>query len=94
MNKHIPPIFLTPKTSMLAGGFYLLTFISIPTLSLYAPLREANFLQNVGSTNGIVLGTVLEIVMALACIATAVVFYPVLKNKTRCWHWDLWRQES
>ncbi|MEN9362842.1 MAG: hypothetical protein RI903_150, partial [Bacteroidota bacterium] len=26
---------------MMAGGFYLLTFISIPTLSLYAPLREA-----------------------------------------------------
>jgi hypothetical protein len=68
---------------MLAGGFYLLTFISIPTLSLYAPLREANFLQNVGSTNGIVLGTVLEIVMALACIATAVVFYPVLKKQNQ-----------
>lgn len=83
MNKNIPPIFLTPKTSMLAGGFYLLTFISIPTLSLYAPLREANFLQNVGSSNGIVLGTVLEMFMALACIATAVVFYPVLKKQNQ-----------
>jgi len=83
MNKNIPPIFLTPKTSMMAGGFYLLTFISIPTLSLYAPLREANFLQNVGSSNGIVLGTVLEMFMALACIATAVVFYPVLKKQNQ-----------
>lgn len=83
MNKNIPPIFLTPKTSMLAGGFYLLTFISIPTLSLYAPLREANFVQNVGSANGIVLGTVLELFMALACIATAVVFYPVLKKQNQ-----------
>ncbi len=83
MNENLDPISLSPKTSMLAGGFYLLTFISIPTLSLYAPLREANFLQNVGSTNGIVLGTVLEIVMALACIATAVVFYPVLKKQNQ-----------
>lgn len=81
MNENLEPISLSPKTSILAGGFYLLTFISIPTLSLYAPLREANFLQNVGSSNGIVLGTVLEMFMALACIATAVVFYPVLKKQ-------------
>jgi len=81
MNKNVLPIFFSPNTSMLAGAFYLLTFISIPTLSLYAPLREANFLQNMGSVNGIMLGTVLEILMALACIATAVVFYPVLKKQ-------------
>lgn len=81
MNKNVLPIFFSPKTSMLAGAFYLLTFISIPTLNLYAPLREVNFLQNMGSVNGIMLGTVLEILMALACIATAVVFYPVLKKQ-------------
>jgi hypothetical protein len=83
MSKNIIPIFLSPKTSMLAGGFYLLTFISIPTLSLYAPLREANFMQNVGSANGIVWGTILEMFMALACIATAVIFYPVLKKQNQ-----------
>ena len=73
--------FLSPKTSMLAGSFYLLTFISIPTLSLYAPLRDPNFMQDRDSVDGIVLGTVLEMFMALACIATAVVFYPVLKKQ-------------
>lgn len=75
--------FLSPKTSMLAGSFYLLTFISTPTLSLYAPLREADFMQYTGSVDGIVLGTVLEMFMALACIATAVVFYPVLKKQNQ-----------
>ena len=77
------PISLSPKTSMLAGAFYVLTFISIPTLSLYAPLREAHFLPHVGSVNGIALGAVLEILMALACIATALVFYPALKHQNQ-----------
>ena len=81
MKENLAPILISPKTSILAGAFYLATFISIPTLNLYAPLREVDFLQNMSSGNGIVLGTVLEILMALACIATAVVFYPVLKKQ-------------
>ena len=31
----------TRKTALVAGVLYLLTFVSIPTLFLYGPVREA-----------------------------------------------------
>ena len=30
------------KTALVAGALYLLTFVSIPTLALYAPVRDPN----------------------------------------------------
>ncbi len=69
------------KLSFVAGSLYLLTFISIPTLALYLPVRQADYiLHNVSDTDTI-LGAVLELVMALACIGSAVVLYPVLKKQ-------------
>jgi hypothetical protein len=64
-----------------AGILYLLTFISIPTLSLYYEIHQPNFVLGSAPSTDVVLGGILELVMALACIGTAVAFYPVLKKQ-------------
>lgn len=69
------------KTSLTAGILYLLTFISIPTLSLYHEIHQAHFIISPAPSRDVVLGGMLELVMALACIGTAIVFYPVLKKQ-------------
>ncbi|HNK29154.1 MAG TPA: hypothetical protein PKG65_09540, partial [Ferruginibacter sp.] len=65
------------KISLPAGIFYLLTFVSIPTLSLYAPIHEPDFISHPGNANNIIIGGMLEIIVALAGIATAVILYPL-----------------
>ena len=70
------------KTALIAGVIYLITFISIPTLALYAPVRnDPNYIVGPGPDTPILIGGVLEIVVALACIGTAVVLYPVVKRQ-------------
>ena len=69
------------KTSLTAGILYLLTFISIPTLSLYHEIHQPNFVLGSAPSTDVVLGGILELVMALACIGTALAFYPVLKKQ-------------
>jgi hypothetical protein len=73
---------LRRKNSLVAGAFYLLTLISIPTLALYAPVRDPNFIVGSGPNTGILLGGILEIIVALAGIGTAVALYPVLKRQS------------
>ena len=69
------------QTSLIAGILYLLTFISIPTLSLYREIHQLNFISSSAPSSDVVLGGILELLMALACIGTALAFYPVLKKQ-------------
>jgi hypothetical protein len=69
------------KTAFAAGVFYLISFASVPTLALYAPIREPDFVAGPGPDTGVIWGGVLEMIVALACIATAVVLYPVLRRQ-------------
>ena len=69
------------KTSLAAGALYLLTFVSIPTLALYGPVRGANYILGAGPDTGALVGAILEIIVALAGIGTAVALYPVLKRQ-------------
>ena len=69
------------QTSLIAGILYLLTFISIPTLSLYREIHQPNFISSSAPSSDVVLGGILELLMALACIGTALAFYPVLKKQ-------------
>ena len=69
------------KTALTAGVVYLITFISIPTLALYGPVRnDPNYIVGPGPDTSVILGGLLEIIVALACIGTAVVLYPVVKR--------------
>ena len=69
------------KTSLAAGVLYLLTFVSIPTLALYGPVKGANYVLGAGPDTGALFGAILEIVVALAGIGTAVALFPVLKRQ-------------
>jgi hypothetical protein len=69
------------KSALFGGVFYVLSFISIPTLALYAPLREPNYITGSSPDNPVIVGVVLEIVVALAGIGTAVALYPVVKRQ-------------
>ncbi len=69
------------RTARLAGALYLLTFLSsVPTLALYAPLREDGFLAGTDRTTAPTTGAVLEVVLAVSCVATAVVLVPVVRR--------------
>jgi hypothetical protein len=71
----------TRKTALVAGALYLLTFVSIPILYLYGPVREAGYIVGPGADTRVFIGAVLEMIVALACIGTAVALYPVIKRQ-------------
>jgi hypothetical protein len=72
----------TRKTALVAGVFYLITFISIPTLALYAPVKNhRDWILGSGSHTGLLVGGFLEVIVALAGIGTAVTLYPVVKRQ-------------
>lgn len=78
--KPVPMGFLR-KTALVAGALYLLTFASIPTLALYGPVRDPNYVTGPGPDTPVIVGGVLEMVVALACIGTAIALYPVVKKQ-------------
>src|SRR5947209_6441417 len=94
-NGHAPPTSRAPieatadqrkmnpqrKTAFAAGALYLLSFVSIPTLFLYNPLRASNYILGHGSNTGIIVGAILEMIVALAGIGTAVALFPVVKGQ-------------
>ena len=70
------------KTALVAGIFYLITFISIPTLFLYGPVKNhRDWILSSGSHTGVLVGCFLEVIVALAGIGTAVTLYPVVKRQ-------------
>lgn len=69
-------------TARTAGLLYLVTFLtSVPTLALYAPLRERpGQVLDAADRTGVVVGALLEVGLALSCVATAVVVFPVVRR--------------
>jgi hypothetical protein len=69
----------------LAGVLYVLTFVSIPTLSLYKPVKDdvGAFLLGAGSDTGVMVGALSEVIIGVAGISTAVVLFPVLKRQNQ-----------
>jgi len=76
------PMDKTRKTALVAGVFYLITFVSIPTLAIYRPvLNHRDWILSSGSSTGVLVGGFLEVIVALAGIGTAVTLYPVVKRQ-------------
>jgi hypothetical protein len=69
------------NVSLTAGLLYLLTFVSIPTLAMYGPVKGANYILGAGPDTAAIIGGILEIIVALACVGTAVVLFTVLKKQ-------------
>jgi hypothetical protein len=69
------------KQSLAAGIFYIATFVSMPILVLYSNARGDDFIVGSGPDRPVYIGAVLEIIVALAGIGTAVSLFPVLKKQ-------------
>ena len=76
------PMTSTRKTALVAGIFYIITFISIPTLALYGPVtKHRDWILGSGGHTAVLTGGLLEVIVALAGIGTAVTLYPVLRRQ-------------
>jgi hypothetical protein len=69
------------KNSLAAGILYVITFISIPTLVLYGPVHGPNYITSPGPDTPVIIGCILEIIVALTGIGTAVALFPVVKKQ-------------
>lgn len=72
----------TRRTSFYFGLWFIATFVfSIPALLLYDPvLNDADYILGSGADNRIAAGALLEILTAIANIATAVVLYRLARR--------------
>lgn len=76
----------TRKTSLVAGIFYLITFVSIPTLAppaLYSSVKGKDFIISSAADTPALWGCFLEVIVALAGIGTAITLYPVVKRQNQ-----------
>src|SRR3954453_12388554 len=79
-----PPPVTDPlrRTSRAAGIFYLITFVSVPTLAVYQGIHDqADFVLGAGSDTGVLWAALSEVVVAIAGVGTAVVLFPVAKRQ-------------
>lgn len=73
------------KTALVAGVLFLITFAtSIPALWLFQPVLDdpAGYIAGGGDDNRIFLGALLELLLIIANVGTAVVLYPILKRQS------------
>jgi len=73
------------RISFTVGVLFLVTFItSIPAYALFQPVLDdpAGYISGAGEDNRIYLGVVLELILIVANIGTAVVLFPVLKRQS------------
>ncbi|HST64219.1 MAG TPA: DUF4386 domain-containing protein, partial [Mycobacteriales bacterium] len=76
----------TRKVALAGGIAYLITFAaSIPQLKLFAAIIDdpAGYISAPRSNAAVLWGSWLEVVTAIACIATAVALYPVTRRVSR-----------
>ncbi|MEU5765419.1 DUF4386 domain-containing protein [Streptomyces asoensis] len=73
------------RVALLGGIAYLITFAaSIPALPLLGPVTDdADYVLGPGKDAQVVLGGILEVVTAFACVATAVALCPVIRRVSR-----------
>ena len=70
------------KTALYAGLAYLISFASrSPRFSLYGAVHDPNYMVSPGPDTPVLFGGVLEVIVALACIGTAIFLYPVVKRQ-------------
>ena len=77
---------LDQKRARVFGVLYLITFItSIPALALYQPVLDdpVGYIASGGHNNQILFAALLELLLIIANIGTAVVIFPI----ARCRAW-------
>jgi Domain of unknown function (DUF4386) len=69
------------RTARIMGAWFLGTFIAIPAFFFYDPiLNHADYVVGIGDDARVAVGALLEILLAIAGIATAVVIFPIVKR--------------
>jgi hypothetical protein len=75
----------SPRTiASVTGWLFLITFItSIPAAFVFYPplLNDPNYIVGAGADTGVQLGALLEVILVVANIGTAVVLYPLVKRQ-------------
>src|SRR5215210_5296010 len=69
------------RTARIMGAWFLGTFIAIPAFFFYDPiLNHADYVVGGGDDTRVAVGALLEILLAISGIATAVVIFPIVKR--------------
>jgi Domain of unknown function (DUF4386) len=72
------------RAARITGVLFLITFVtSIPALALYQPVLDdpAGYIAGAGEDNQIYLGVLLELLLIIANVGTAVVLFPILRRQ-------------
>ena len=71
------------RTALVGGALYLITFFtSIPARILFGPVRnDPNYILGPGADAQVLFAGLLDVMLALSCIGTAVALYPVVKRQ-------------
>ena len=78
-------VTLDQKRARVFGVLYLITFVtSIPALALYQPVLDdpVGYIASGGQNNQILFGALLELLLIIANIGTAVVIFPIVKRQS------------
>jgi len=78
-------VSLDQKRARVFGVLYLITFVtSIPALALYQPVLDhpVGYIASAGHDNRILFGALLELLLIIANIGTAVVIFPIVKRQS------------
>ena len=72
------------KLALAGGVLYLMTFaFSIPAVFLLEPvLSNPDYIVSGGADSQVLLGTLFDLITALACIGTAVALFPVIRRQS------------
>ena len=82
----------TRTIAFVTGVLFLITFMtSIPAAFVFYPpvLTDPNYIISAGADMGVKLGALLEVILVVANIGTAVVLYPLIKRRTTSSPWAM-----
>lgn len=75
------PTAAEQRTARILGAWFLGTFVAVPAFFFYDPiLTHADYVVGGGQDTRVAVGGLLEILLAVAGIATAVVIFPIVKR--------------
>src|SRR3954468_4115192 len=75
------PTAAEQRTARIMGAWFLGTFIAIPAFFFYDPILDhADYVVRNGNDLRVSTGALLEILLAISGIATAVVIFPIVKR--------------
>jgi Domain of unknown function (DUF4386) len=78
-------VTLDQKRARVFGVLFLITFVtSIPALALYQPVLDdpVGYIAGAGHNNRILFGALLELLLIVANIGTAVVIFPIVRRQS------------